>query len=900
MTGAAIVRDDAVRLYFHAIIWLPLGQHPIVAKLQNLCHMQCTGRELSPELSSDEKKEALQQAMAGKRILLALDDLWEEQHEAALGAFVDVDAGSKVLISTRVKGLLAGAHQVEVGLPSVADSARMLLAAADVDHAIHSQPPAGVVEIVNLCGRLPLAIGMAGRLAASLGLVGARDWSGMIAVLKEELRESPESHEGLIRASLRGLKGSAKEQANVKSLLLLFALVPEDTHCPLEVLLLMFEAVHPDAGVTMMHLRKYLRILIDRSLVLNSIDQASVHDLVLDFAVAQHSTEALRQGHRNVVDAFRAKRPSDAYGRRLYDKMRRDDPVSSYLCNEITYHLAKGWQPNAEQDDLAIKGWLADVPQDALVVAAGTVLGVDGLSSVASRAEDLGDWFLAAQYWAIACIVTAGLYGSGKTSALANKSLDAIDRFLRLHGGKTSAAELEAVNMVQLDQCVRLGAVVDGTFAARTPAVEVALMTPAAAKDPISVFLCKVYLNIHLPFVGKIEEAGRAWSEACHELQLAARSHPDPTVRDKGSVTGYNFPHGLDAMLHGDSKFNWDELYGVAGERLLEAADAYDYQTTHTFLNQYLNVDAFKFMGGVEMPLVVHFGEISKAKIHLERSVGYYRLAKEEVDQVHELFNYMFGFPVLTLLAWSTGLPTESLAAMFEEAGHSWSVLVAQMRDPTHGATSHHPVLRPKGDRTRNAHIGSHEAVGWLNLCCCILLSKPGAIPAEEVMALLPEVAVVRDYATVDAANQLHAVYTFWNVFVHIATVCEKYSQHEQTLVWAAAALETDLTKGGTRLPMNRTLAFSMQVTALPSAVFLPRCLSLPAGDCTTTRAQLTLTGLIARAVRWPRSAALRRRRRRSRRPRPWHTSTSCGCWRPLHCATSSWRCSTRSGTGSR
>ena len=56
----------------------------------------------------------------------------------------------------------------------------------------------------------------------------------------------------MIRASLRGLKGSAKEQTNVKSLLLLFAIVPEDTHAPLDVLLLMFNAVHEGRGVSMM------------------------------------------------------------------------------------------------------------------------------------------------------------------------------------------------------------------------------------------------------------------------------------------------------------------------------------------------------------------------------------------------------------------------------------------------------------------------------------------------------------------------------------------------------------------------------------------------------------------------------------------------------------------------
>ena len=37
-------------MHFHAIIWLPWGQSPVIAKLQNLCHMQCTGKELSAEL----------------------------------------------------------------------------------------------------------------------------------------------------------------------------------------------------------------------------------------------------------------------------------------------------------------------------------------------------------------------------------------------------------------------------------------------------------------------------------------------------------------------------------------------------------------------------------------------------------------------------------------------------------------------------------------------------------------------------------------------------------------------------------------------------------------------------------------------------------------------------------
>jgi hypothetical protein len=77
VTGAAIARNEGVRKHFHIIVWVPLGQTPVVAKLQNLCAMQCTGKELSAELSVEEKQQALQQAMSGKRVLLCLDvSMW--------------------------------------------------------------------------------------------------------------------------------------------------------------------------------------------------------------------------------------------------------------------------------------------------------------------------------------------------------------------------------------------------------------------------------------------------------------------------------------------------------------------------------------------------------------------------------------------------------------------------------------------------------------------------------------------------------------------------------------------------------------------------------------------------------------------------------------------------------
>jgi hypothetical protein len=50
-------------------------------------------------------------------------------------------------------------------------------------------------------------------------------------------------------------------------------------------------------------------VLMDRSLVLGPIDQPSMHDIVLDFAVAQTSPAELRSKHRRLVNLIRDRRP---------------------------------------------------------------------------------------------------------------------------------------------------------------------------------------------------------------------------------------------------------------------------------------------------------------------------------------------------------------------------------------------------------------------------------------------------------------------------------------------------------------------------------------------------------------------------------------------------------------
>ena len=223
--AAWIARDRAVRTHFDRILWLTSSQTPNLPKLQAVLYLQTTGSVLLGDKSTDEVAEMLSLALRGKRVLLILDgeclppscfvcgtipaslalvkiiayfpsceishsaefavDVWDSSHEVALN-HVDVAAQSRILVTTRIKGLLAGAAQVELGLPSKPEALGILLTAAGLEH-LAAQPPVEAAEVVDVCGRLPLTLAIAGKLIAECGLGAGDSWEGVAQQLKEQL-----------------------------------------------------------------------------------------------------------------------------------------------------------------------------------------------------------------------------------------------------------------------------------------------------------------------------------------------------------------------------------------------------------------------------------------------------------------------------------------------------------------------------------------------------------------------------------------------------------------------------------------------------------------------------------------------------------------------------------------
>jgi hypothetical protein len=353
-----LVRDDRVRAHFTKAAWVTFGQTPNLLKCQAVLYLQLTGNQISKDMSPDEVQEALKNAFAGQNVLLILDDVWELEHHQQFN-FIDDSTGSKVLMSSRVRGVLDGGkwEVVDITMPSDADAIQILLNEAGMKMKPSEAPPEAA-EVVRFCNNLPLALGIAGSFLKKVQLDG--DWSEVLAVLKDEFGTGGQvrsMENSVIRTSLRSIKGRQRE--HIIRLFCGFALIPEDTAPPLEVLRMMYDAtpatigsldnrdapgssstttesqVSAAGGKTeplppQLLIRKWLKLLIDRSLILGTVDRPQLHDIVLEYVVSQFSPAELRASQQRLVNCFRANRPYEGW-----IKGNIADRVSFYIAHDV-------------------------------------------------------------------------------------------------------------------------------------------------------------------------------------------------------------------------------------------------------------------------------------------------------------------------------------------------------------------------------------------------------------------------------------------------------------------------------------------------------------------------------------------------------------------------------------
>lgn len=214
------------------------------------------------------------------------------------------------------------------------------------------------------------------------------------------------------------------------------ALAPEDTQIPLPVLAMMCEASSPTGKrPPIVSIRRWLRALLNRNLILGTVDRIQLHDLVRDYIISRFEELApaggLRGAHRRLLDILANGRPTTVRGDSQWEPLSTDE-VARYVNSFSEHHTREGLEEAAwENDTHAIEEWLGGVPQDSLCVGAARALGLSRLLKLVASAESRADWWGVARWQSLAAEIArieapAGLISSAAALPHERAALDAL------------------------------------------------------------------------------------------------------------------------------------------------------------------------------------------------------------------------------------------------------------------------------------------------------------------------------------------------------------------------------------------------------------------------------------------------------------------------------------------
>lgn len=167
-----VYNDEKVRDYFELRMWVHVSEDFDVRTLIKEIHGAATG-EINNNLSHDQVLTRLRDKLEGKRFLLVLDDVWNDDRNRWLelkGLLTGGSEGSKIIVTTRsekVAKCMGTVSSYNLECLSSEDSWALFLKCAFKDG--HDKPNQSLVEIgqqilLNKCKGIPLAVRTLGSL----------------------------------------------------------------------------------------------------------------------------------------------------------------------------------------------------------------------------------------------------------------------------------------------------------------------------------------------------------------------------------------------------------------------------------------------------------------------------------------------------------------------------------------------------------------------------------------------------------------------------------------------------------------------------------------------------------------------------------------------------------------
>jgi NB-ARC domain/APAF-1 helical domain len=323
LAAAAACDEDIRRHYKDGVFWLTLGQKPdILARQAQLVGNLGGQRDFT---DTQWGKSRIAELLANKVCLVILDDVWElEQIEP----FDALGERCKLLITSRSLGLLPDGRELPLDVLSIAEAKTLLaMSAGKAEREFPSQ--AG--EIIEECGRLPLALSMIGAMLRK----GEDAWERVLRRLQSaDLDKIQAKLPNYLYANLlKCIEVSVETlEEQERQCYLDFAVFREDASIPLAVLKVLWETHGLNADDT----AEVVDVLVERALVRRDKGQLNLHDLQLDYVRLKFEANGgkLKDLHAKLVDTYQKRCPDGWH----------TGPNDGYFFENLAYHLQKAEQ----------------------------------------------------------------------------------------------------------------------------------------------------------------------------------------------------------------------------------------------------------------------------------------------------------------------------------------------------------------------------------------------------------------------------------------------------------------------------------------------------------------------------------------------------------------------------
>lgn len=552
--------------------------------------------------------------------------------------------------------------------------------------------------------------------------------------------------------------------------------------------------------------RKWLKILIDRSLVLGTVDRPQLHDIVLEYVEAQFTEQECRQAHREVIKKFREATPAGGWSRLGAGT----DLTSYYVVHEIEHHISAAWGKDKTGDKVAV-GWCSDLWQgktDAITSAATLYLGYDKLQVFAEDAEAKNDhWRAVRQYTAVISAVCVEGGDVNIQQVLCKRMYSE----LKLCTQDTPEQKFE-FETIEIDVVLRLIKCWNkDDLDVLIPRVPFLLETDAAKND----FQCEYCLKIMLEVIpdmmsGNSKKMFAAIREVTLSQMAKTKALTDPGHINRSKLLEIGYTAILFDGLVADPDFV-DALYGERGCRIEERYAGYDRDTDHVDCNVLFSADPIIASIGDVKALMFFWGEIDRARAmarwHINECAACFatREVRAELPTIWMASTFM---PEACIL---TGLQSEAHTFVCEANNNcSYDELEDSMYDLLAMFTACTSKKYPKEGTIMNLlPLAWHNKFLWL-------LSAPQA----KLDKLKPEIL----FEGLPGAKALACSHFEGTVLEHphgytceLALLCwpallfERLGLHERALEFAEQALETVAGEGGNVASWNHILAHGVK-----------------------------------------------------------------------------------------